>query len=207
MDFFLLNYRCFLYCILLLVSACTTLPKQSEKPPATSTAIHQQHLAKLNAIKSFSLKGRLGVVTQKQGFSGSINWQHATQNDNIDVYSPLGGQLANIKKDAQGVTLTTQEGRNITAKTAESLTESSLGFKLPLAGLSDWALGKPSLSTIDASSWDDQGRILTLQQDGWDIAYENYADNNGVSLPNKVVLKSEQLNLKLLIENWSDITQ
>ena len=207
MDFFLLNYRYLLICIFALLNACAILPKTPTQQSAASTAVHQQHLAKLSAIKSFSLKGRLGVVTQKQGFSGRINWQHGAQNDNIDVFSPLGGQIANIKKTASGVTLTSQDGRSITAQSAESLTESTLGFRLPLSGLSDWALGKPTSSKIDASTWDAQGRLLTLKQDGWDIGYENYADYSGVSLPTKVVLKSEQLNLKLLIENWADISQ
>ena len=178
------------------------MPKTPTVQPATSAAVHQQHIAKLNAIKSFSLKGRLGVVTQKQGFSGSLNWQHSAQNDNIDVFSPLGGQIANIKKTESGVTLTSQDGRSITAQNAESLTETTLGFRLPLTGLSDWALGKPTSSKIEASTWDSQGRLLTLKQDGWDIGYENHADNNGVALPNKVILKSEKLNLKLIIEMW-----
>ncbi len=207
MDFFLLNYRYFLLLIFALLNACAILPKTPSELPSISLAIHQQHLTKLDAIKSYLLKGRLGVVTKKQGFSGSINWQHSAQNDNIDVFSPLGGKIANIKKTALGVTLTQQDGRNITAQNAQSLIESTLGFKLPLTGLSDWALGKPTSSKIEASTWDAQGRLLTLKQDGWDISYENYADNKGVSLPNKVVLKSEQLNLKLLIENWSEINQ
>ena len=206
MDFFLLNYRYLLVCIFAFLIACAVLPKTPTEQPATSAAAHQQHLAKLNAIKSFSLKGRLGVVTQKQGFSGSINWQHSALNDNIDVFSPLGGQIANIKKTALGVTLTQQDGRSITAQSAESLTETTLGFRLPLTGLSDWALGKPTASKVDASTWDAQGRLLTLKQDGWDISYENYAENNGVFLPNKVALKSEPLNLKLIVENWSEIT-
>ena len=121
------------------------------------------------------------------------------------MFSPLGGQIANIKKSESGVTLTAQDGRSIKAQNAESLTETTLGFRLPLTGLSDWALGKPTASKVDASTWDAQGRLLTLKQDGWDISYENYADNNGVALPNKVVLKSEPLNLKLIVENWSEI--
>lgn len=207
MDFFLLNYRYFLLFVFVLLNACAILPKTPSELPNISAAIHQQHLTKLDAIKSYLLKGRLGVVTKKQGFSGSINWQHSAQNDNIDVFSPLGGKIANIKKTALGVTLTQQDGRNITAQNAQSLIESTLGFKLPLTGLSDWALGKPTSSKIEASTWDVQGRLLMLKQDGWDISYEKYADIKGVSLPNKVVLKSEQLNLKLLIENWSEINQ
>lgn len=207
LNFFFINRRYFLYGIFLLLNACATLPKPSADQLSTPLATHQQHLAKLNAIKSFSLKGRLGVVTQKQGFSGRINWQHSLQNDNVDVFSPLGGQVANIKKTPLGVTLTPQDGRSITAQSAENLTESTLGFKLPLTGLSDWALGKPTDSKVDDSTWDTHGRLLTLKQDGWDITYENYVDNAGDFLPNKIVLKSEQLNLKLLIENWETVSQ
>ncbi len=199
--------RYFLTLICLFLSACAILTKPPVVQPAAQVGIHQQHLAKLGNIKNFSLRGRLGVVTQKKGFSGSIHWQHRVAEDNIDVFSPLGGKVAHIIKTPQNVTLTTQEGRDISAEDAESLTESALGFRLPLTGLSDWALGKPSAGKIDARTWDAQGRLLTLKQDGWDIEYENYADRYGVFLPNKVVLKSEQLNLKLLIENWLSISQ
>ena len=202
MDFFLLNYRYFLVCIFALLNACAILPKTPTEQSTASTAVNQRHLAKLNAIKKFSLKGRLGVVTQKQGFSGSIEWQHQTATDNIDVYSPIGGKVANIAKNYSGVTLTDQKGHTIKANDAETLTETTLGFRLPLSGLSDWALGKPTVSKIEASSWDAKGRLLMLKQDGWDIGFENYLESNGTFLPNKIVLKSEKVNLKLLVEKW-----
>jgi outer membrane lipoprotein LolB len=182
------------------MSGCATLPPPAQPP--TLSDINQKHLAKLANIKSFSLKGRLGVVTNPRGFTGGIDWQHETTNDNIDIFSPVGGKVANIVKNPNGVTLITQNGRSIQAQDAESLTETTLGWRLPLSGLSDWALGKPTNSKIDTSTWDDQGRLITLKQDGWNIEYQNYAENNGYSLPGKIILKSEKANLKLLVENW-----
>ena len=187
----------------LFLGACATQPTTPSATPApTNASINQQHLTTLTTIKSFSLKGRLGVVTQKQGFSGSIEWQHQQASDDIDVYSPVGGKVANIAKTADGVTLTDQKGHSISAHDAESLTDVTLGFKLPLTGLSDWALGKPTTSKIDAVTWDEKGQLLTLKQDGWDIGYENYTEINGLTLPNKIVLKSDKVNLKLLVEKW-----
>ena len=187
----------------LFLGACATQPVPPSATSApTNASINQQHLAALATIKSFSLKGRLGVVTQKQGFSGSIEWQHQQASDNIDVYSPVGGKIANIAKTADGVTLTDQKGHTIKAQDAESLTNMTLGFKLPLAGLSDWVLGKPTASKIDDATWDEKGQLLTLKQDGWDIGYENYIEINGLTLPNKIVLKSDKVNLKLLVEKW-----
>lgn len=187
---------------MLALSACATRPTPPSSLPQAKT--EQSHQTNLANIKSFALKGRLGVVTQKQGFSGGINWQHKTNFDNIDIYSPLGGKVANIAKDSSGVTLISQDGQNIHAQDAESLTLKALGFKLPLTGLSDWVLGKASAGKIDAMSTDELGRLKALKQDGWDISYENYAESYGVALPNKILLKSEQVNLKIIIEKWLD---
>jgi outer membrane lipoprotein LolB len=194
----------FLFILMLVLAGCTTIKPPPSQPPAASSA-QQQHLTTLAHIKTFSLKGRLGVVTNPRGFSGSIEWQHQTDTDSVDVYSPLGGKVANIAKTPTEVTLTSQDGRTLSAADAESLTESAMGFRLPLTGLSDWALGRPTLSKIDALSSDAQGRLLTLKQDGWDISYENYAQTNGVDLPGKIVLKSEKLNLKLLVQQWGSL--
>ncbi len=193
--------------ILLVLAGCATItqPLPPTEPPANSV-INQKHLAALANIKAFALKGRLGVVTQKQGFSGGIDWQHQVITDNIDVFSPVGGKVANIAKNSSGVTLTDQKGHSVSAQDAESLTETTLGFRLPLSGLSDWAVGRPNASKIEASSWDEQGKLIALKQDGWDIRYENYNDNHGVSLPNLIVLKSEKVNLKLLVEKWISVT-
>lgn len=186
----------------LAATACATRPTVPTTSPPEHLAIHQQHLASLTDIQAFSLKGRLGVVTQKQGFSGSIEWQHQAATDNIDVYSPLGSKVANIAKTSDQVILTDKKGRHTKASDAETLTETTLGFRLPLAGLSDWALGRPAARKIESSSWDAQGRLTTLKQDGWDIGFENYLESNGTFLPNKIVLKSEKVNLKLLVEKW-----
>lgn len=189
--------------LIILLASCATKPTAPSAP--TNVSINQQHLAGLASIKSFSLKGRLGVVTQKQGYSGNIEWQHQLAIDNIDVYSPVGGKVANITKTADSVTLTDQKGRSVSAQDAESLTEMTLGFRLPLAGLSDWALGKPTASKIEAATWDEKGQLTTLKQDGWEINYENYIQTNGLDLPSKIILKSDKVNLKLLIENWLSI--
>ena len=189
------------FLLLLLLAGCATIMSPTSQPPITSS-INQKHLDTLINIKAFALKGRLGAVTQKQGFSGGIDWQHQAITDNIDVFSPVGGKVANITKNPSGVTLTSQNGHSISAQDAESLTETTLGFRLPLSGLSDWAVGRPTASKIEASSWDEQGKLLTLKQDGWDISYENYADIDGISLPKKILLKSEKVNLKLLVETW-----
>lgn len=188
--------------ISLCLAACATAPASLPPTQANTPTIVQQHLASLAEIQHFALKGRLGVVTQKQGFSGSLNWQHDATNDLIEVFSPLGGKVATIEKNPNQISITSQEGKQVSAKDAETLTETTLGWRLPLAGLNRWALGKPTDSKVDAMTWDDNGRLTSLKQEGWDIQYTDYSVNNGYALPGKVLLKSEKVNLKLLVENW-----
>lgn len=141
------------------------------------------------------------MQTEGKGFSGSMQWQHETAEDNIALYSPLGGQVASIKKDANAVTLTEGNGNSISAQDAETLTEMTLGWKLPLTGLADWSLGRPTAQPIDKIIWDEMGRITHLVQEGWDIEYSDYLAHEGKQLPNKIYLRSPKVNIKLIVEN------
>ncbi len=193
---------------LLLLSSCATTSQQPAKKVGNVNpqVLHQQHMDNIDNIKQFSLKGRLGVVKQPKGFSGRLKWKHQTDQDNIDVFSPFGGKVASIVKTANQVTLTKNNGENIQEQDVETLTEKTLGFRLPLAGLSYWALGKPAdKGIVNYVTWDENGRINTLQQNGWHIKYKNYTANGRYFLPGKIILKNQNLTLKLLVEKWSGL--
>lgn len=71
-----------------------------------------------------------------------------------------------------------------------------------MQGLPDWVLGRPSAGSVDAASWDESGRLTSLQQDGWKIEYAEYRDAEGHQLPSRIDMRSPKLNLKLIIESW-----
>lgn len=196
----------FIFSFVAVAASCTTLPKPQISPSSASQALYQTHLHDIDGIDQFSIKGRIGVQAEGKGFSGSLTWQHNKTNDNIALYSPLGGQVASVRKTPENVTLEDAKGNSITAADAETLTQKTLGWQLPLTGLADWSLGRPSSSPIQASTWDEQGHLSTLKQEGWDIQYENYVDQNGYFLPSKISLRSNKVYLKLLVESWSHIT-
>lgn len=195
---------CFLLFTLLTLQACVSVPSRPIDQDAT-LALHQQHLQKIAQIQRFSLKGRIGVQADGKGFSGSLNWQHDALLDVLALYSPIGGQVANIEKTADIITLTDAKGNAISATDAESLTEKTLGWKLPLAGLADWSLGRPSKNPIQDIAWNAQGLLTKLRQDGWEIQFDDYAQQQDYTLPGKIILKSEKAHLKLLIEHWQNV--
>ncbi len=201
-----LRLSCLIFCVSILQS-CVSVPPSKPIDAIASQGLNQQHLNKLQAISQFSLQGRIGVQYDGRGFSGGLHWQHDATKDNVELFSPLGGQVAGIKKTAESVTLEDGNGNSVSADDVESLTQRILGWQLPLVGLADWSLGRPSSSKIDSIAWDDFGYLSSLKQDGWSIEYQNYSEQNGVFLPSKILLRSEKVYLKLLVEKWDNLSQ
>ena len=195
-------FRRLLPALCLLLAACSGLQSKAPEPSA-APEVYRQHLAELEAVKHFDIRGRIGVQTNPRGFSGGLHWQHAPDSDAMLLFSPLGGQVAQIDTTPAHVTLTTSDGKRYEATDAASLTRKTLGWGLPMQGLSDWVLGRPHGTTPDNARWDAMGRLVALQQDGWDIEYGQYSAVDGRQLPTRVSLKSPQVNLKLVIEQWS----
>lgn len=164
-----------------------------------------QHQANLALIREFSLDGRIGVQADGRGFSGEMHWQHSHQYNNIELYSPLGSKVAGIENNADGVTLTSSDGNTVTSSDVESLTEQTMGWRLPARYLEDWVLGRATDAPIDSATWDESGRLNKLNQDGWEIQYAAYQDSNGYQLPSKLNLRNAKLTLKLVIDHWQTV--
>lgn len=169
---------------------------------STLEAKKVQHQASLALIRDFTLDGRIGVQADGRGFSGKMRWQHLNQFDTIDLYSPLGSKVVGIESNATGVKLVSSDGNTVTSSDVESLTEQTMGWRLPAHCLEDWALGRATDAPISSATWDDEGRLSKLNQDGWEIQYLDYQNSNGYQLPSKLNLRNTKLYLKLVIDNW-----
>ena len=190
-------------CLLATLAACSSLPTQAPTSTPASLSLHQQHLASLSRIQRFELKGRLGVQADGKGYSASLIWQHNAEHDDIRIYSPLGGQLARIQKTADGIRLEDAQGQVSVGRDAESLTQTLLGWRLPLTGLADWALGRPANSAMASLTWDEAGHTLSLNEADWVIAYQQYQASPTAFLPHKLSLKNARVQLKLIVEKWT----
>lgn len=186
------------------LNGCAVAPTQ--KPIAnnqSSLARHEAHLLTIATITAFNLKGKIGVQANRNSFSGSMHWQHALETDHIAIFSPLGSQVADVKKTPTFVTLTDNQGQAITEKNAEALTEKVLGWQLPLAGLSDWVLGRPSHTGLSDREWDADGKLIKLTQNGWQIEYTEYTNMGAYQLPTKMHLQHGNVKIKLVIQQQS----
>lgn len=181
----------------------------SSAPSNAINTTHQQqlnqlHFAKIATIKQFNLKGRIAVNTEGKGYSGGLIWSHSPASDQLAMFSPLGSKVSDITRSESGLTLTMADGKKFSALDAETLTEKTLGWRLPLSGLTQWVTGQAANTGKNSVvALDELGRMSALQQDGWDIEYSQYSNIKGVDLPKKIFLRSSKVNLKLIVEEWT----
>jgi len=189
------------------LSGCSHAPLITDEKKAINLNLYTQHLKKISTIQQFTLKGRIGLQHTGKGFSGQIEWQHQINRDLLTLYSPFGSQIAIIEKTPQQVTMIDAKGNRLSADDLENLTQKALGWSIPLEGLMDWSLGRPSVATIQQISWDEHGLLRRLSQEDWHIDYQSYVETQSYILPNRLTLRRENLYLKLIIENWSQLNE
>jgi outer membrane lipoprotein LolB len=152
----------------------------------------------------FMLVGRLSVKTEQQKFSGGVRWRHASQDDEVYLFSPLGQVIAEIYRDQAGVRLTTSEPATYQAQNVEYLTGQVLGWELPLAGLQFWVRGKHFPMTVAEKDINADDRIIAIRQDGWNINYLDYypTRTTGVTLPRLLEFGRADVKIKLIVDQW-----
>lgn len=176
---------------LALLGGCTLLPTS----PAPVARPAQPEAA------AFALNGRIAVRHNGSRHSAGLRWTHGAQSDEVLLLAPLGQTAARVYRDASGATL--EDGaRRYEAGDAESLMQQVLGWHLPLNGLHYWVLALPQPGSEAQIERDAVGRIEVLRQDGWEVSYQRYAGDEADSLPSRLQLNRESLQVQLLIDEW-----
>lgn len=178
------------------LGGCATAPAGNENPANVVVSIATP------VVSQFSLNGRVAVRYEEQGFSANLRWQHTPQSDDLLILSPLGQGLAQIIRDADGVTLQTSDRRQLQAADAEQLTQQALGWRLPLKGLGSWVVGVPAPGEVSNLQRDAEGHTTSFDQDGWNIAYARYQTVDGFSLPTRLELTRPNLAIKFIVDAW-----
>lgn len=165
-------------------------------------ATDKARVARLPAgTPAFVLNGRIAVKYDSRHSSGGFHWRHAADSDDITMLAPLGITVAHVRRDAQGASLETS-GKQYIASSSDELMQRTLGWHLPLRGMPYWVRAKPMPGEPASITRDDNGQISQLRQDGWDIHYTAYAAGTADSLPLRMTMRHEQVQIRLLIDEW-----
>ena len=147
----------------------------------------------------FELSGRVAVRHGKDAASGKIFWRHSDDSDELLITSALGQGIARISRERDQFRLVTGDRKEYRADNAEDLTEQALGWRLPLAGLSDWVRGRASPGR-PAEMRGEVDKGLELWQDGWHVAYGEFREGR----PFRLRMSRENLEITLVVDQWTN---
>ena len=189
--------------LLAMLASCAGLQPQLLQQPAD----WPQRLAHNSALQSWELQGRIGIQTETEGGSFDLFWEQAPEMYSIRLLSPMGRGAMLISGDAAGVTVRTADGEQWYNTDADRLFAETTGIDLPLTGLKNWLRGMPMQQpAADRISWNEQGQLYKLVQDGWKVEMNRYRNVDGYELPHKFYIERDDrpdLAIRLVILRWS----
>lgn len=154
------------------------------------------------SIREFAVDGRISVTRAAERAQASIVWQHfAGLRDEIDIFSPVGAQLARLTSSPEGAQLDTAEQQRVKAPTAEELSARIFGSPLPLKGMPDWVLGRAAGQPVSMQR-DSVGRIEYLAEAGWVVRYLEYENGDAAALPRSMDFERGDLRVRLRVDVW-----
>jgi outer membrane lipoprotein LolB len=177
------------FLLVLLLGGCAAQPHLLAERPAQAAAV------------PFALNGRVSINHQGQRHTAGLRWTHSAESDEILLLAPLGQTVARIYRDAAQATLD-QGDQHHQADDVEALMEQVLGWHLPLSSLHHWVLGSADGDGPARIERDQTGRIASLFQHDWEVRYLRFADTRPDSLPVRLQLNHEDMQVLLLIDEW-----
>jgi outer membrane lipoprotein LolB len=183
-----------------LLNACTQLPKIDS---GLKTQLWLEHQLTVGEIQSWNIKGRVAVKNDKESGTVTLLWNQFLSNYELRFIAPLGQGTYILTGTASGVVMKGPKDLILMAETPEQILNQGLGWDVHLDGLKYWVRGLPE-PDIKYSELllDDKGRLSNMKQSGFNISVSRYADLDGVSLPEKLTIKSDNIRLKVIIQNW-----
>ncbi len=188
-------------CLVALLFGCATVPEPA--PEREKQAAWRARLAELSAVEQFSLKGRIAVRIDDEGWQASLRWRQQGEAYDIHIFGPFGRNIARLEGDEDHAVLRTADGESFAAPDAEGLMVEQLGWQLPVSGLRHWVLGVPAPEEATRQvTLDDLGRPAALRQSGWEVTYPKYKGDERNALPGRVQLSQSVVSIKLLVDEW-----
>jgi outer membrane lipoprotein LolB len=184
--------------ILLLVGGCATGPRPQ---PIEGESARRDAL---QALASWTLRGRVAVAAGSDGFSGGLQWQQRGPNAEVSLYGPLGGEALRIKLDGADYAVETPDGASYDGESAERLLAERVGAgrPLPVQDMPFWLIGVPAPGKPHEETLGTDQRLSSLTQSGWLIRYGSFEMVGAHAMPQRLEMTTQGLRLRVLVTDW-----
>lgn len=181
-----------------LLTSCQTAPVLQE-----STA-WQTREAQLLTLDHWQLEGRVNARYENESHTPRIRWQQADDHYTIRLWGTLNAGATRIEGQPGFVTI--EQGGDVrTAGSPEALILEHLGYELPVSHLEYWIKGLPTPDEQHQMELGEFNEILSMQQSGWTLYYEDYRLFGEYSLPRRIEMSRTEHDIRLTFVglNWT----
>jgi len=185
----------------LLLAACSSLHGIAPAG-AEDEASWQRHHMELAALGDWNFSGRVGFADGKDSGSGSLDWAQKAGVTTLDFHAPLGAGAVHMEGDASALHVTTSRGDDFVTTDPEDDLGARLHQPMPVLSLRYWMLGIPDPS-VEFTKSSAGGELKSLDQRGWHVEYQEYAQVQGQLLPVKLSLERDAVHIKVAVSDWS----
>ncbi|MGM0524879.1 MAG: lipoprotein insertase outer membrane protein LolB [Pseudomonadota bacterium] len=201
-----------LRCVLLIaltasVTGCSIPTPDTQRHDKTvSQSIIDAHQQQLDSINRWQLSARMAVIQKRNNERDGlyVDWQWQPNNSpqqRLRFSHPLKGQVAELTVDDQFASLN-YDGQRYNDRSAERLLKRLLKVEVPVTALSQWALGKTT-ARLKQLNYLADGKLAaaTVETKAGELWKINWYYQQQL-LPTQVHLESNQIKLKMQINEW-----
>lgn len=182
----------------LLLASCQTAPRLEE---STAWQAREQQLL---ALDQWRLQGRVNARYENESHTPRIRWEQTGERYTIRLWGTLNAGATRIEGQPGFVTFE-QGGESRTASSPEALILEHLGYELPVSQLEYWIKGLPTPGERHQLELGEFNQVLTMQQSGWTMIYQDYRLFGPYSLPRRIEMSRAENDIRLTFVglNWT----
>jgi outer membrane lipoprotein LolB len=185
----------------LLAAGCTA-PARMAVPSLDPAA----RRAALEAVPAWEARGRIALKAPGASGQGNFTWLQTGDRTVLRVSGPFGAGAYEVRWTPERLTVVSARGEVAAdyagPDAARRFLEEQLGWSLPVANARHWLLGLPGPDSAATETRREDGLLLDLAQEGWNVRYDEYGGGGALPLPRKVVLAGEAGRIRLVIDHW-----
>ncbi len=186
----------------LVLVSCSSRQLVAPDRQAAENAYYRRAIS-LNSLDSWELAGKLSIDDGQDGGSGRLSWRVHENESLMKFRGALGKASWQLESGTGFAELQKSDGSVTRADTASELLEAELGWYIPVESLKSWALGVAAPGDPELLDLDDYGRVLAMQQSGWNITFSRYREFGDFELPGRMDAVRGRYRLKMAVSKWT----
>ena len=190
------------FSLITLLAGCAGLTSREALEGQGDPQRWQSHKQQISSLDAWQISGKVGIRAPKDSGSGTLFWLQRQDYYDIRLSGPLGRGAARLTGRPGAILLEVANQGRYQAATPEQLMQEQLGLNLPVSHLLLWIRGLPSPESKSRLNLDADSRLAQLSQDGWQVEYLRYTEQNGFWLPERIKLSGFDLQVTLVIKDW-----